>query len=88
MHILESQRVYTKMAKDNGLLIAGLVAIVAIVGLVILLSGASASGALYAPGQVDCPRGYTLQHFVGSHGNMASYVCAKPAPDMYNVRNF
>jgi len=75
------------MANDYGLLIAALVAIVAIVGLVILFGG-STEGALYAPGQVDCPKGYTLKHFVGAHGNMASYVCAKPAPDHYNIRNF
>jgi len=73
--------------EDKGLLIAALVAIVAIVGLVILISG-SASGALYAPGQIDCPQGYTLTHFVGAHGSLSSYVCSKPAPEHYNVRNF
>jgi len=82
-HHQDSQAHYGTKMKDNyGLLIASLVAIVAIVGLVILFSGA-ATGALVAPGQVQCPSGYTLQHFVGGHGSMASYVCAKPAPDLY-----
>ena len=67
------------MEKNYGLLIAAIVAIVAIVGLVVLFGGAS-SGALYAPGQVQCPQGYTLQHFTGYHGNMASYVCVREAP--------
>lgn len=66
------------MAKDYGLLIAALVAIVAIVGLVILFNG-SATGAVVDPGNVVCPNGQQLQSFVGSAGKLSYVVCVPVA---------
>ncbi len=67
---------------QNGLLIAALVAIVAVVGLVILFRG-EATGALQyqhqtvgESGLCACPEGYT-QKFTGGHGGLASCVCHK-----------
>lgn len=73
------------MAKeeDHGLLIAALVAIVAVVGLVILFTGAK-TGAVPTPmnptvgqtGLCSCPQGYTPE-FTGGHGGLASCTCHK-----------
>ena len=58
-----------KMAKDNyGLLLAALVAIVAVVGLVILFSGAN-SGASYA-----CPNGQMVL-VVSPTGGQGATIC-------------
>jgi len=67
---------------EAGLLIAALVAIVAVVGLVILFSGAQ-TGAVAGynanpyvgdTGLCSCPSGYTAK-FTGGHGGLASCVC-------------
>jgi len=67
------------MAQDNGLLIAALVAIVAVVGLVILFSGANTTGAAVAPGDVTCPPGYAVKNFVGAAGKLSYVVCEQVA---------
>jgi len=69
---------------DAGLLIAALVAIVAVVGLVILFTGAktgavpsyNANPYLGETGLCGCPDGYTSK-FTGRSGSLASCVCHK-----------
>ena len=60
--------------ENNGLLIAALVDIVAVVGLVILFNGQS-TGAAVAPGDVVCQNGFTPVKFVGANGKLAYVVC-------------
>jgi len=64
------------MAKDYGLLIAALVAIVAIVGLVILF-GANQTGAAVDPGRTYCAPGYEVAGFVGAAGKLSYVQCVK-----------
>ena len=71
------------MAQENsGLLIAALVAIVAVVGLVILFSGAQSAAVYKNPfvgqtGLCACPDGYQAQ-FTGRSGSLATCTCHKP----------
>jgi len=55
------------------------VAIVAIVGLVILFSGAS-TGATVSPADLGCPAGYQISGFVAGHGQLSYVQCERVPP--------
>ena len=81
-------------ADQSGLLIAALVAIVAVVGLVILFSGANTGAALFSKptvsqtGLCECPSGYQPQ-FTGRGGGLAQCTCHKQdrVPSWYKEVN-